>query len=186
MTGDGPMEGALEVSSDRAMIGECLREALASRDPSTRVGAILVDRHGRKIAAGHNGFPDRIPATRERLADRETKLRLTVHAELAAILDAARRRTDPFGTTLYIAALDRDNRILGLPPCVNCAIHCIAAGIDRVIWPDAGPVPARWKDEIDRSLALFEEAGVGMRCVRVAPVADAASRSQPVHEAPSP
>ena len=51
-----------------------------SRDPSTKVGAVVVgagDR--RKIAFGYNGLPPGVEDTEERLNDRETRLALTVH-----------------------------------------------------------------------------------------------------------
>lgn len=155
---------------DTEYLRACLQEASASADPSTRVGAVLVDRRGGKIASGHNRFPTGVAETHDRLTDRETKLSLTVHAEMAAIIEAARQGSDPAGSILYLAALDRGGNILGLPPCVNCTIHCIEAGIREIVWPDAGQVPDRWRHEIDRSLALLDEAGVIFRKIPAIPV----------------
>ena len=41
-----------------------------SKDPSTKVGAVIVDNRNRVVSMGYNGFPQRV-ADDERLDDRE-------------------------------------------------------------------------------------------------------------------
>jgi dCMP deaminase len=128
--------------------------ASKSKDTSTQVGAIIT-RPDRTIAAtGYNGFPMKIKDLDHRYLDRETKLELIIHAEMNAILTA---REPLHGYTLYTWPL---------LPCPRCAVHVIQAGIARVV---SQPLPAdkadRWKAPLERSIALFREAGVELGVV---------------------
>ncbi len=75
--------------------GEYLKEAYKfaaanSTDQSTQIGAILVDGSGIPVAWGANHFPKGVEETYERL-QRPAKYLYVAHAELEAILDAARK-----------------------------------------------------------------------------------------------
>ncbi len=59
-----------------------------SKDPTTKVGALIVDRDWRPVSQGYNGFPKGIEDTEERLNDREVKWKMTVHAEINALIFA--------------------------------------------------------------------------------------------------
>jgi dCMP deaminase len=90
-----------------------------SKDPSTKVGAVIV-RPDRTIASlGYNGFPRGVDDTYK---DREHKLLRTVHAEMNAILSA---REPVNGYTLYVTPLC---------PCSNCAAAIIQSGIKRIVY----------------------------------------------------
>lgn len=122
--------------------------ALMSKDPSSQIGAVVVQ--GRRVVGtGYNGFPPGI-ADDERLNDREAKLRLVVHAEVNAILDAGR---DARGATLYMFGF-------ASAPCDNCTKHAIAAGIKRVVGGGT-PTPERWAANLAQSEETLAEAGVG-------------------------
>jgi dCMP deaminase len=59
-----------------------------SKDPSTKVGAVLV-RPDRTIAGlGFNGFPRGVLDHPERYDDRPTKYEMVVHAEMNALLSS--------------------------------------------------------------------------------------------------
>ena len=60
-----------------------------SKDPSTKVGAVIVDSNRRILSTGYNGFPKGIKDD-ERLENRDEKLEMIVHAEINAILFAER------------------------------------------------------------------------------------------------
>lgn len=53
----------------------------------------------------------------------------TVHAEMAALMDAARRGVSVNGQTIYVTTF----------PCHNCAKHIIAAGIRKVVYLEPYP-----------------------------------------------
>ena len=120
-----------------------------SKDPGTTVGAVLVS-DKRIIATGYNGFPQGISDRFERYEDRDLKLAYTVHAEVNAILNAAKNGAKTNGSTLYVT----------FPPCVSCSTSVIQAGIARVVCPDLSTAPERWLDSFTMGNGLLEEAGV--------------------------
>ena len=114
------------ISWDDYFMGVALLAAERSKDPSTQVGACIVDADKRILSTGYNGFPhgcsdDDFPWNRDE-AKGETKYQFVVHAELNAILNA--RGKSLAGSTLYV----------GLFPCHECAKAIIQAGIKEVIY----------------------------------------------------
>jgi deoxycytidylate deaminase len=59
--------------------------AKLSKDPSTKVGAAIFDNKRRVISLGYNGLPRGVEDSPARLHDRDTKLKLTLHAEQNAL-----------------------------------------------------------------------------------------------------
>ena len=134
---------------DRAALEEARFYARRSKDPSTKVGAVIADGEGRVISVGYNGFARGVVDSPERLANRPLKLRLTLHAELNAILFA---RRDLTGCTLYTYPL---------PPCAHCASMIVQCGVRRVVTVPLPPeLQSRWGDDIELTRAVFAEAGV--------------------------
>ena len=120
-----------------------------SKDPGTKVGAVLV-RDRRILATGFNGFAQGIADTDERYLDRPTKLALTVHAEINALLSAGKNGAQTKGSTLYVT----------FPPCVNCCSAVIQAGVKRVVCPAIETTPERWHESFTRGALLLGEAGI--------------------------
>ena len=118
-----------------------------SKDPSTKVGAVIV-RPDRTVASmGFNGLPRGVEDTAHRLGNRDTKLALTVHAEINALAFAQ----EPLRLcTLYVWPL---------PPCVRCAASIIQHGITRVVSYEPKP-DSKWWDSVMDAKELLEEAGV--------------------------
>tara|TARA_R110000737_G_scaffold47134_7_gene67099 strand:+ start:14615 stop:15058 length:444 start_codon:yes stop_codon:yes gene_type:complete len=120
-----------------------------SKDPSTKVGAVLVDPTRRIMSTGYNGFPRGVSDEWTRYADREQKYAMVVHAELNALLCASSKVS---GCTLYVT----------MAPCSECAKSIIQSGVDRVVW-SADPDPAmsiRWAISRATMRTMFDEAGV--------------------------
>lgn len=134
---------------DRRFIDIANMVATWSKDPGTKVGAVLVTER-RIIATGYNGFPQGIEDYPSRYEDRETKLALTVHAEVNAILNAAKNGAQTQSSTLYVT----------FPPCVSCSTAVIQAGITRVVRPDLHTAPERWIDSFVKGSRLLIEAGI--------------------------
>jgi dCMP deaminase len=81
-----------------------------SKDPSTHVAAIAI-KDRRIIATGYNGFPKGIADKVSTLNDRDSKLRLMVHAEKNMIYNAVEHGVSLKDSTVYI---------WGLPCCDEC------------------------------------------------------------------
>ena len=116
-----------------------------SKDPRTKVGAVIVDQKKRVISLGYNGFPRGVEDTPERYDDRPTKHLFVAHAERNA-LDNSPMSVE--GCTLYVP----------LMPCSECAKSIIQRGITRVVSyvPDREGVNFNW----DITETMFAEAGV--------------------------
>lgn len=132
-----------------------------SNDPSTKVGVVLVAPRNLVLMAGFNSFARGIRETPERLADREMKLELMVHAEMNAILAAARAGLKVEGATLYLAATDKSGAVWGGAPCTRCTIQCIQAGIAAVVTYPFKDTPSRWAKDIGFARGVLIEAGLG-------------------------
>jgi len=119
-----------------------------SKDPSTKVGAVIANDHDHKVRGiGYNGFPRGVEDTNERYAHRPTKYKLVVHAEVNAILNAD---GSVAGCTLYTTKF----------PCSECAKLIIQSGITEIVF---GSEDARWAEDAESSRLMFNEAGVVYR-----------------------
>lgn len=119
-----------------------------SKDPSTKVGAVIVDTKNRIISVGYNGFPRDVKDSEERLCNRDKKYDIIVHAEANA-LSFANRSVE--GCTVYTWPFQ---------PCSKCAGLIIQSGIKRVVTIHEDG--ERWKDNFLIARQLFDEAGVVM------------------------
>lgn len=113
------------LSWDEYFMGLAHLSAMRSKDPSTQVGAVIVNDDHRVISIGYNGFPfgcndDEFPWERE-AAYLDSKYPYVVHAELNAILNSHQSLK---GCTLYVS----------LFPCNECAKAIIQSGIKKIVY----------------------------------------------------
>jgi len=131
-----------------------------SKDPSTQVGAVLVNDLKQVVGMGYNGFARGVEDTSERLNDRETKYKLVVHAEVNAIIQAGHAAR---GSVLYVYPS------FMIPPiCHDCCKTAIQAGIKGIVGflpNEADPRVQRWKDSIAVSKGMWEEVGLWWRAI---------------------
>ena len=137
------------LSWDEYFMGIAELSARRSKDPSTQVGACIVDDNNKIMSVGYNGMPkacsdDDFPWDREG-GQLETKYFFVCHAELNAILNY--RGGSLEGSRLYAT----------LFPCNECAKAIIQAGIKEIIYAcdkyaDSASVVA--------SKMMFKAAGV--------------------------
>lgn len=126
-----------------------------SKDPSSKVGCVII-RPDRTIASlGYNGFPRRVADNPSLLEDRPSRLMRIVHAEANAIVSS---REPLHGYTMYVWPF---------PPCASCAGLIIQAGLTRVVAmePDAA-ISARWADSLKAASTLFDEASVKLELLK--------------------
>lgn len=126
-------------------LAEAAGLAVFSRDPSTKVGCVIVSR-GEIVATGYNRFP-RCLDEHPRIDTRELKYKYILHAEEVALLS----RHVPLYSDLYCT----------LMPCSRCARLIIHAGIARVIAGSFGP--PRMHEDFTLSRSMFLEAGVSLQ-----------------------
>lgn len=137
------------LSWDEYFMGIAMLSSYRSKDPSTQVGACIVNDKNRIMSVGYNGFPagcsdDEFPW--ERQGDvYDTKYAYVCHAELNAILNNRGGTLD--GCRIYVA----------LFPCNECAKAIIQSGINEVVY-----LSDKYADTptTRASKRMFEAAGV--------------------------
>lgn len=125
-----------------------------SKDPSTQVGAVIVDQYNYPLGCGYNGPPrlvadDSFSWERPVVADQFSKYDIIVHAEINAIDHSCGKELA--GVTLYVTGL----------PCPKCMLEIVKQEIGRVVYMDhrsdsgSSLQNAKWRDK------SLEIAGMG-------------------------
>lgn len=114
------------ISWDEYFMGIAKLSGKRSKDPSSQVGACIVDNNKRIVSIGYNGFPNGIdddicPWEREG-SFLETKYAYVCHSEVNAILNSKTPNLD--NCSIYVT----------LFPCNECAKIIIQSGIKKVIY----------------------------------------------------
>ena len=137
---------------DEYFMGIAMLSALRSKDPSTQVGACIVNDDKRILSMGYNGMP-RCCSDDEYPWDRDgdplnSKYLYVCHAEFNAILNCERGNVR--GCTVYVT----------LFPCNECAKAIIQAGISEVVY-----LSDKYKDTEGNlaSKLLLDSCGVSYR-----------------------
>ncbi len=124
-----------------------------SKDPSTKVGCVVVGPDREIRSTGFNGLPRGIKDSDDRLNNREIKYPMICHAEENAIMHAARIGISLKECTTYVT----------WPPCTRCARSLIQAGVSEVVYPNGVEIPDRWMEDFNLSLNMLKEANVSLR-----------------------
>lgn len=111
-----------QMKLDSAFMTMAYTIASLSKDPSRKVGAVLVSADGRKFSVGYNGFPIGVDESPEKW-ERPMKYEYVQHAELNAITNCP---WDITGSTLFVT----------LQPCHRCLGSIINAGVARVVYAE--------------------------------------------------
>jgi dCMP deaminase len=142
------------ISWDEYFMGVALLSARRSKDPSTQVGACIVNPKNKIVGAGYNGLPigcsdDDFPWNKQGdfLA---TKYPFVCHAELNAILNNI--GMDLKGCKIYTA----------LFPCNECTKAIIQSGITEVIFLSD---KYEGSDSFVAAKIMLDKAGIAYRKV---------------------
>lgn len=133
--------------------------SMKSKDPSTRVGAVIVNIDNQIISTGYNGFPRGVEDLEERYIDKEYKYLAVNHAEENAILQCARNGISALDCRLYVPWI----------PCSRCAKSIIQSGINEVIYDAHFPgnnqqnQSEEWRQSVIISQELLIEAKINLR-----------------------
>lgn len=118
------------LSWDEYFISVAYLSAMRSKDPSTQVGACIVNKDKKIVGIGYNGMPigcsdDELPWGKTSSDVLETKYPYVCHAELNAIMN--KNCSDLKDCILYVT----------LFPCNECAKLIIQSGIKSVFYVSA-------------------------------------------------
>ena len=128
------------------LMGFADHAARKSKDPSTRVGAMLT-RDRRVLCTGFNGLPQGVKDTPERY-ERPQKYLLVAHAEANVLATAARYGIQTEGSEMYVTHF----------PCSGCAKLIVQSGVKKVVvGPGTTSMP---NEEFEAAQDMFYEAGV--------------------------
>jgi len=115
--------------TDRNFINIALEIARASKCVSKQVGAVIV-KDGRILSTGYNGTPAGFANCcdywdgKYTSEHHEWSKTYEIHAEMNAIIWAAREGISIKGSTIYVT----------LEPCSDCSKNVIASGIKRIVY----------------------------------------------------
>jgi dCMP deaminase len=123
---------------------------LFSKDPSTKVAALVIDDNYNIRSTGFNGFPRGFKEKEERW-EKPTKYDYVVHAEANSVCTAARNGASLSGCTI----------VSTLFPCQDCAKLIIQAGITRIITRKPNE-DSSWLQSFEKSKEMFGECNVGI------------------------
>lgn len=125
---------------------------LFSKDPSTKVGALMLDPETYDVlSSGYNGMPRKIDESRPERWERPTKYMYVEHAERNAIYNAVRKRVSLEGAVAVVT----------MHPCADCARGLIQVGITKLVTKRPTPeLIDRWGAHFDVSQEMLAEAGV--------------------------
>ena len=97
--------------------------AMKSKDPSSKMGCVIVDANKRVVSLGYNGMLQGADESKMTLSERPMKYYFSIHSEMNALIFA---HQDLTGCTIY-------NRVA---TCDNCLKYCLQAGIKRFVYKE--------------------------------------------------
>lgn len=124
-----------------------------SKDPSTKVGAVIINDLKQVVGMGYNGFARGVSDSPEDYANRDLKYKKVVHAEINAVLNAGLAVR---GATLYCTFF----------PCPQCAACLINAGVKKIVARE-NPSDQRWVEEQKIAETMLLQAGVGIQRYKI-------------------
>jgi dCMP deaminase len=142
-----------EISWDEYFMLQAMMASFRSKDPSSKVGCVIVDENNHQVTMGYNGMvagvdESKIPWGRETTVGLEfQKYGYVVHSEANAIMHANRSLE---GTRVYVT----------LFPCNECAKLIASKKIKEVIF-----LNDKYRDTENNRIArkIFDLAGINYR-----------------------
>ena len=151
------MKRSENLSWDELFILQATVIAQKSKDPSTKVGCVIVGDDNAILSMGFNGFPRGVDEHDTARWKRPEKYNWVEHAERNAIYNAARHGINLSGARAYLNWEPK--------PCADCTRALIQAGIKEIIGPNRvfDGKGAGKHYSIDHADVMLREAGVIQR-----------------------
>jgi dCMP deaminase len=138
-----------KVKWDLRFLNLAITVSLWSKDPSTKVGAVIVRPDNTVASLGYNGFPRKMSDNNEQLNNREEKYSRIIHGEINALLSS---RENVTGFSLYT---------IPFMPCDRCCVIMAQAGIVRFIAPTPTQEQlSRWGTSFDKTRNYAAQMGL--------------------------
>ena len=155
------MNNSDNLSWDELFILQAALIAQKSKDPSTKVGCVIVGDDNAILSMGFNGFPRDIDDNLEWRWARPEKYHWVEHAERNAIYNAARNGINLNGARAYLNWEPK--------PCADCTRALIQVGIKEIIGPNRvfKGKGAGKHYSIDHAEEMLREAGVKIHYINV-------------------
>lgn len=129
-----------------------------SKDPSTKVGCVLVGPENQILSTGFNGFPRGVDESDLTRWERPIKYAYVEHAERNAVYNAARHGIVLRGARAYLNWEP--------VPCIDCSKALAQSGIIEIVGPNRDFTKSYdWNMEVSR--IILSESGVTMRVVNM-------------------
>lgn len=145
----------LNISWDKYFMSMVYLVAMKSKDPNTKIGAVIVGKDHEIISCGFNGLPRGMKDDLDSYNSKPDKYFWYEHAERNAVYNAARNGIHTLGCTMYTQGV----------PCADCARGAIQAGIKEVVvhtdWNKLNN--EKWVISSQYSQAMFSDCGVNLR-----------------------
>jgi len=126
--------------------------ATKSKDPSTQVGCVIVDKKHRPVSNGYNGFVSGCDE-KKMSQERPLKYHLVIHAEMNALIFSNKSLE---GCIVYTTHY----------PCDNCLKHLLQAGVRQIYYKYDEHVE-RYSKEQKEAIKRFYEAVPDMKLTRL-------------------
>jgi dCMP deaminase len=130
-----------------------------SKDPSTKVGCVVIGSSNQVLTQGFNGFPRGANDSLARYHNRSVKYKWVEHAERNAIYNAARTGTSLMQATLYVPWFS----------CAECSRAIAQSGISTLVTYNPSTYDAdfmvRWGQDFIISCDILYETKVTVRYI---------------------
>ena len=143
------------IKSEQYFMGIALLSSKRSKDPSTKVGAVIVTPDNRIVGVGWNGMPKAkpgwdndwsLPWSKDSKDPLENKYMYVVHAEPNAIFHSSENVR---GCTMYLTWF----------PCSDCAKAIAQSGIKKLVYLEENATE-RYKTSMEGAKKIFLVCGV--------------------------
>ncbi|MDA0938692.1 MAG: dCMP deaminase family protein [Proteobacteria bacterium] len=145
-----------ELSWDEYFMNIAYFVSKKSKDPSTKVGAVIVGPDKEIRSTGYNSMPRGVKDSFIRYTKKELKYLIISHAEESAIMNCVRVGVSTKNCVLYVP----------WHPCCSCAKLIIQSGIKEIVIDGLFPRntdPGPWKQSMDIAKEILGEAAVAIR-----------------------
>lgn len=129
-----------------------------SKDPSKKVGAVIVDANKKVVSVGYNGLPSWCNDDSLNTISKESKSRMMLHAEYNALSYIGKNHnyTEPF--TIFVTDA----------PCIVCStyITCCNYNINALYYTHKGSDTFQERYGIQESLKNLEDNGIDVHHIQ--------------------